>query len=221
MQEALSTADCVCGGLVMNNHSAPEGSQWRVAVGWTLLAISGLLVLLSMVYHTPLSCWWMSRRPMDAGWCANNMHQLGMAIESYGADNGERFPDPDRWPELTVPYMKSFGILKCPKADYHILRKYPIKYKDWDGPLVTSYAMNERLRGLSVKDVRKPEETVLLFESNGEKLCGGPELLPKEARHEQTRYLVIHDPYVNVLFADLHVNKVPLDQVRSLKWDPK
>lgn len=186
--------------------------------GW-LTGVPILLALLVLGFVVaPL---FRPRASIHHNLCPNNLHQLGLAVGSYTHEHRGRFPDPDNWPEQTLQYVKNQGIYRCPKADYHGLRKHHAKCAAWEGDLLVTYAMNERLRGLSVKDVKKPEETVLLFESNGQKLCGGPELLPKEIRHDEKRYVVIHDPYINVLFADLHVKRIPLGEVKELKWDPK
>lgn len=185
------------------------GKGWQVGVPVLL----GLLILgfLAMPFFRP-------RSTNGHSSCPNNLHQLGLAIGSYTNEHQDRYPDPDKWPHQLLQYVKTWGVFICPVRTSRGLPTYPTKHGE---RLMTTYSMNERLRGLSVQDLKKPEETVLLFESNGERLYGGPELLPKETRHEETRYLVIHDPYVHVLFADLHVNKVLLDEVPKLKWDPK
>lgn len=212
LQGATPIADCVCGNedgdLLMGNSGK----------GWLVIILSCLAVVVLGFFVIPLF------RPDvtdHSRSCLRNLHQLGRAINSYTSDHEERYPDPDRWPQRIIPYVKFHSIFLCPSTEYSALKKYSVTIGGKTEQLAVTYAMNERLRGLSVNDVKKPEDTVLLFESNGEKLSGGPELLPKETRHEKRRYLVIRDPYVNVLFADLHVKKIPLDDVPSLKWDPE
>lgn len=153
--------------------------------------------------------------------CANNLHQLGLAMSCYQSDYSDKFPDPGNWPQQLIGYVKTQGIFRCTVGTDRGFRRYPVKIGRTTESLAVTYAMNERLRGLSVRDVKKPEETVLLFDSNGDKLSGGPELLPRETRHEEREYLVIRHPYINVLFADLHVRKIPVADVPQLKWDPK
>jgi len=189
------------------------------AIAWMVVVFSSLALI---VIGLGTSSLFGPRHSIHREYCSNNLHQLSLAINSYTGEHQNRYPDPDNWMQQTVVYVKTQGVYKCPKADFDDLRKYPVKLRNWAGPMVTTYAMNERLKGLSVGDVKKPDKTVLLFESNGEKLSGGPELLPKEMRHEEERtYLVVRHPYINVLFADLHVNRVPLEEVPHLKWDPK
>lgn len=184
---------------------------------WMAMLISGagILSFVFIVATIP-----HQSRPSPGSNCSNNLHQLGLAISNYEFDHHDKFPDPDNWPQQTIGYVKTQGIFICSARTNRGLRRYPVKLGEMESLSVT-YAMNERLRGLSVRDVKKPEETVLLFESSGGELSGGPELLPKEMRHEERKYLVIHHRYINVLFVDGHVNKVPLEQVPLLKWDPK
>ncbi len=184
---------------------------------WMVVVFSSLALLLIGLIISPL---FGPRHSIHRGYCSNNLHQLGLAMDSYAHKHQDRYPDPDNWPQQIMGYVKSQSIFICPARKVHGLRRHPIKAPYMEALSVT-YAMNERLKGLSVRDVKKPEKTVLLFESTGEKLSGGPELLPKETRHEDREYLVIRHPYINVLFADGHVNKVPLEEVPRLKWDPK
>lgn len=185
----------------------------RLVIVFVCLGLFILAILTAPLFHT--------RHTDYVSSCASRLHQLGLAMGSYMQDHEDRYPDPNKWPMQTLQYVKTQGIYRCPSANYGAVMKYRATSGEWEGELMVSYAMNERLRGLSVKDVKKPEETVLLFDSNDDKLFGGPELLPKGAPHEETRYLVIHDRYINVLFADRHVNKIPLDEVPKLKWDPR
>jgi hypothetical protein len=121
------------------------------------------------------------------------MTKMASAMSAYLDDWHGRFPPPERWNEVVVSrYCRT---------------------PDWcaacGGP---SYAMNARLKGLSIKDVKDPANTVLLFESiEGKDLSGGPELFPNPPRH-----LGGHA----VAFVDGRVLWVRGKDAGKLNWDP-
>lgn len=207
------------GALIILTLRRDRLPQTGYVTAWLAVVISGACILF-FAGVTVLSIWSSFTRPHPGTSCTNNLHQLGLAMNSYRFDHNGQFPDPHNWPQQIIGYVKTSGIFICPVRTNRGLKRYPIKMGDQESLSVT-FAMNERLKGLSVRDVKKPEETVLLFESNGEKLSGGPELLPKEMRHEEREYVVVPYPTVNVLFADGQVRGIPLAEVPHLKWDPK
>jgi len=210
----------VAGMLVLRSIRRNGRPRKGLLTAWMAVLISGAgIVLFAWVSIPVLLTGGIRDGPIPVS-CENNLHQLALAINSYTGDHKDRYPDPDNWPQQIIGYLKTRGVFICPVRTNRGLKKYPVKLGDMESLSVT-FAMNARLKGLSVRDVKKPEETVLLFESNGEKLSGGPELLPKEMRHEEEKYLVFGHPYINVLFADGHVRKIPVADVPHLKWDPK
>ena len=120
---------------------------------------------------------------------SNNLHMLALAAEIYCDEHQGRFPPAARWNDALRPYF-TLGPLR------DLLHGEP--------PL----AMNRRLSGVRRKDVRKPDQTVLFFDSAaGRNLNGGPELIA-----EQTEF-----GDAMVVLADGGVQKAKAAPVR---WNP-
>ena len=76
-----------------------------------------------------------------------------------------------------------------------------------------AYGFNRLLGGFRKSDVKRPHETVLLFDSNpGLNPTGGPELLPDPGRHS--------DGSDVVLFVDGHYKRLQPAEARRANFDP-
>ncbi|HOS92726.1 MAG TPA: hypothetical protein PLQ54_05395, partial [Armatimonadota bacterium] len=150
-------------------------------------AVAGLVKLLPLIAGA-------ARPKAEQAACLSNAKQIGLGIMMYAQDHDQTLPTED-WVEELMPYIKNEQLLRCPAA----------------GDAMPAYGFNEKLLGLTLADIAKPAETVLVFEkdpADGTNV-GGPEQLA--ARHEGS---------VVIGFADGHVQVMPLDQVMRLRWDP-
>ena len=131
--------------------------------------------------------------------CENNLHQLCKATLMYSNDQKGQFPPADTWPEALKEgrYISDGGILTCPgKANAG-----------------RTYAMNAKLGGMDLSQVRQRGQTVLFFEcSPGAPPAGDRADLPPEPPHTGGWTIV---------FCDGHVEVVPLNRRDQLVWDPK
>jgi len=129
--------------------------------------------------------------------CTINVHQLGVAIAGYSADNKGRLPPPDSWPEAIKSYLGEEAILAEPGA----------------ADQGRAYAMNAALAGKRREDIRRPSQTVMIFEcAPGAPPAGGADnLLPKP--HHPRGYVIG--------FCDGHVEVVAKNDLDRLNWDPQ
>ncbi len=120
------------------------------------------------------------------------LHTLGVALETYAAENDNRYPPPDKWCDLLlgpVPYLPTDDLL--------------FEYLP-TGKRCCVYAMNPNCKPNS------PPDMVLLFETKGGwNQFGGPEILTTEN----------HKPKgCNILFNDRRVEFVRAKDLGKLKW---
>ncbi len=136
-----------------------------------------------------------------------HLNKLGMATEMYMSQHDYRFPPVGHWNDaLKVPLTRITGSPR----DTDEMFICPAEASD---PSQPCYAVNERLDGLSERDVTNPTEVVRYFESiPGRNLHGGPDLFPPEPRHQ--------DGYA-ILFVDGHVKFVQKSEIGKLVWEPK
>src|SRR5687767_14216343 len=116
---------------------------WKRAGNWAL-AVGGVVAI--------SDGWAMAQgdaKQASETTCRTNLRQLATGMMMYVQDYDEVFPPAGKWSTVLQPYTKNRGLLKCP-ADTS----------------AHSYAMNSNLSGASMAGVKKPAETVLLFESN-------------------------------------------------------
>jgi len=100
--------------------------------------------------------------------CMSNVRQLTLAAHMYMHDAEGALPG-ETWAEQLFPYLKNRQLLRCPSRP----------------DLPVGYAMNEKLLGAWKADIKRPTETVLLFESNigGDNPIGGSDDVPEEGVH--------------------------------------
>jgi hypothetical protein len=154
-----------------------------VILGTLTIAVAGTTVL-SYTQSVHLQ----ERRMEHNSW----LHALAMVAEMYCEEHGGRFPPATHWNDALRPYVLG--------SSWPTLLDRP------------PFAMNRRLSGLRLKGIKKPDETVLFFDSApGRNLSGGPELLPH-----------LHDwpPWPMVVFVDGGSQSVTAAQKRTLKWNP-
>lgn len=128
--------------------------------------------------------------------CMNNVHQVTVAVMNYSADNKGRLPPPDSWPEAIKSHLDDDTVLAEPGA----------------ADQGRAYAMNAALAGKRMEDIRRPSQTVMIFEcAPGAPPAGGADNLPPKPHHPRG--------YV-IGFCDAHVEIVAKNDLDRLNWDP-
>ena len=121
------------------------------------------------------------------------------ATLAYAAENNDRFPPPDTWPQALkdAKVISDDSMLTDPR----------------DPAAGRAIAMNAALAGKKASDLRQRSETVLFFEcAPGAPPAGGAANLPPEPR-DRAGYVIG--------FCDGHVEIVAKNDLGRLIWEPK
>jgi prepilin-type processing-associated H-X9-DG protein len=196
-------------GLVLSIIAMSKISKSAGHMAGRGLAIAGLIISIVSIILIPFTVGILmalllpalvgARNAAYSAQSMNNVKQLCMAAHTYANDNKEQFPPPDTWPAVLKEkqFIAGDQILAEPAA--------PTAGR--------AYAMNRRLAGARMSDVRSPSQTVLFFECvPGAPPAGGPENLPPQPRHGSGHIIG---------FCDGHAEVVPPNELGRLIWDPK
>lgn len=128
--------------------------------------------------------------------CMSSLKLVAQGFALYSQDHEGKFPPVDSWNKHVLDdYMRNFRDF-CPDA------------RNGD----PTYAMNLSLNGMTMKQVRDPKSTVMVYESvTGWNLAGGPELLPSPPRHSGGN---------NFSFVDGHAKWHKNTETSDLQWKP-
>ncbi len=155
----------------MRRRSARQGCPGFTS-GFTLielLVVIGIAGLLAAIIF-PVFAHVREKGRQSA--CASNLHQLGLAIETYAQDNDERhpsgklnsiyaglrdFPTTLGWAGRVYPYVKSAPVFHCPDDPTPDVAETPPRAS-------VSYALNLNLADSSQSTLTAPSHTALLFE---------------------------------------------------------
>lgn len=147
--------------------------------------------------------------------CQSNLKQLGLGFQMYQQDYDGRFPlnnSPKAgWANALVTYTKSCPILQCPSEPTS------------PTPMVPDYWMNGNLndakhggRGLSDKELERPDNTFLLGDFDGAK--SRPNItLTEKSWQSKAPYARRHLLGANYLWADGHVKNVQPNVVNGAR----
>lgn len=185
---------CLIIGCALGIASLVQIKKSRGKLTGSALALSGVVLSGLLASGLVYNYWSAYRNQVLRGSsrCLANLHTLGVALETYAAENGNRYPPHDKWCDLLlepVPYLH---------------RTAPLFVYLSTGEWCCIYAMNPNCRTDS------PPDMVLLFETKrGWNQFGGREILTTEN----------HKPKgCHVLFNDGSVRFVKTSQVGELKW---
>jgi prepilin-type processing-associated H-X9-DG protein len=124
---------------------------------------------------------------------------LCQATMGYAAENEDRFPPPDTWPQAL--------------KDAHVLPDETLLSDPLHPQAGRVIAMNALLAGKKSSDMRQRSETVLFFEcAPGAPPAGGAANLPTEPR-DRAGYVIG--------FCDGHVETVAKNDLGRFVWEPK
>lgn len=119
--------------------------------GFTLIELLVVIAIIAILAAILFPVFAQAREKARQASCLSNAKQLGLSVLMYTQDNDETYPFacPNdwwyyTWPELTQPYMKNVGVLKCP-SDFHRIQTTDSGGGaidlSWGGPKI-SYASN-------------------------------------------------------------------------------
>lgn len=219
----------------MRKRSVSESDAYTIIE--VLVTLGVLSVLAAIVFPVLLS----ARQKAWETACANNLRQLGAAMEMYLQDHDEVFPPSYvvtgpgtfiSWREVTRPYVRNLQIVQCPAWEHR-----GAKAEALPPELRATYAMNVWLsppdfsavsgaagEPLGLAAVRDCTGTILLCDAGYSNL---PLALDFDhylvlGMQEQVLPTERHHQGANFLFVDGHVKKLTEPMTRSPEylWDP-
>ena len=139
--------------------------RWRGPVWWVL---GGLFVAALVALFWPLLV--RPYEPVPHRQCLADVKNLAIALNMYLYDY-DALPNPERWCDRTMEYVKSEEVYRCPQAP----------------DLRCGYALNTGAEGASYADAASGASgagVVAIFESDaGWNAHGGRKLLPEKPRY--------------------------------------
>ena len=128
--------------------------------------------------------------------CSSNIKQVGLALLVYAQDWDNVLPGED-WADQILPYLQNPQVFVCPART-----RLPV-----------GYAMNRELAHRDVNTISRPEETVLVFDSDlgGSNPIGGPEAVPEYG---------VHGSGLNLCLANGHMRWARAGEARWLLERP-
>ena len=114
--------------------------------------------------------------------CLNNLKQMALGAMMYIDDHDGKLPDANKWVDQLMPYLKNEAIFKCPSAP----------------ELECGYAMNAVLSGVHLKELQRPSEMVIFFDSHlgTRNATGGREAVCDPGRHNNGNCYAYADGHV-------------------------
>jgi prepilin-type N-terminal cleavage/methylation domain-containing protein/prepilin-type processing-associated H-X9-DG protein len=143
--------------------------------------------------------------------CANNLHQLGLAMQMYGDEDQNLLPAaggsvpwtstaPVPWTRPLFDYYRTTNVLICPPLNQ--------LYKTWFNYFMGSrvvYVQQHTTGSLNLRQIQFPVEYILSGDCNYlfQTTDADPDNYSQDTLFENP--VTVHNRQLNVLFADLHV----------------
>jgi prepilin-type N-terminal cleavage/methylation domain-containing protein/prepilin-type processing-associated H-X9-DG protein len=148
-------------GRSPRSEGGPVGRSPKGGGGFTLIELLVVIAIIAILASILFPVFAKAKDRARLAQCLSNMHQLGIAIQSYADDYDGTLPFwcvpscGTVWDQAVYVYVKDQHIFTCPR------NYYPDALK---GKLIRSYAMPRNISGLGLGMIPSPARTVMLFE---------------------------------------------------------
>jgi prepilin-type processing-associated H-X9-DG protein len=191
--EAIVSYDLNLAGVtgVEDHHESitvvKSGTDWMIQAPTTEPQNNRTIVPMLAYMFTHPQGFAKAKAAAKSSVCLSNVKQLALGCIMYASDMDDVLKfGVSNWADKIYPYIKNKAVQTCPE----------------DGKGVVSYSINPKIAGKSFSKVRKPAETVLLYEGKDGKLN------------------FRHSGRAAVAFCDGHAKLINAQQAKNLVWKP-
>jgi prepilin-type N-terminal cleavage/methylation domain-containing protein/prepilin-type processing-associated H-X9-DG protein len=186
-----------------------------------LLVVIAIIAILAALLLPALS---RAKTRAVTSQCANNLRQLGIAMQMYGDDNQNLLPaaggsvpwtssSPLPWTRPLFDYYHTTNLLTCPPLNQ--------LYKTWFNYFMGSRAVwvdDNATGSVNLRDIQFPVQYILSGDCNYlfQITDADPDNYTQDTLFGTQP--TVHNRQLNVLFADLHVKSYPSFQTNEMTY---
>ncbi|HEY3329217.1 MAG TPA: DUF1559 domain-containing protein [Capsulimonadaceae bacterium] len=143
--------------------------------GFTLIELLVVIAIIAILAAILFPVFAQARDKARATGCMSNMKQMGLATVQYVQDFDEVMYGTDEmteFPGWIYPYIKAKEVFSCPSDT----KPAPVQSGGTKGHVIISYAVNNNLAKVNLRQFSMPVATVVYFEVTGGQ--GDPSICP-------------------------------------------